>query len=98
MVEHTCNPITEEIEAGESEVQGYPGLHSEFKANLDYMKPCFKIKTTTTKNKVKGPDELSPGSQPEMVEKELVPEGQGAGRVPPHPQFRSFLVQEFSWR
>lgn len=34
---HTCNPITEEREAGKSEVPGHPGLHRKFKASLDYM-------------------------------------------------------------
>lgn len=63
MVGHTCNPITEEIEARESEVQGYPGLPGKFKASLDYMSSCFK-------NKEEGPEKLSPGSQAEMVGKE----------------------------
>lgn len=31
---HTCNPSTEEVQAGESEVQGC----NEFKASLGYMK------------------------------------------------------------
>lgn len=95
MVGHTCNPITEAIEARELEVQGYPGLPGKFKASLDYMCSCFK-------NKEEGPDKLSPGSQAEMVGKELVPEGQGAGwgsPLPPSlPLFISFLTQEFSWR
>jgi hypothetical protein len=34
MVVHVCNPNTKEAEAGESQVQGQPGLHREFKASL----------------------------------------------------------------
>jgi hypothetical protein len=30
MVAHTCNPSTQEAETGESQVQGHPGLHSQF--------------------------------------------------------------------
>lgn len=32
MVGHTCHPRTGEVEAGKREVQGQPGLHSEFMA------------------------------------------------------------------
>lgn len=35
---HTCNPSTEEVQAGESEVQGCLQLCNEFKASLGYMK------------------------------------------------------------
>lgn len=34
---HICNPSTEEVEAGGSEVQG-PGLLNEFTISLDYMR------------------------------------------------------------
>jgi hypothetical protein len=37
MVVHTCNPSTQEDEAGESQIQGQAGLHSKFKANLGYV-------------------------------------------------------------
>jgi hypothetical protein len=41
MVAHTCDPSTEEAEAGEED--------HKFKANLDYnTRPCLK-RTTTTK-------------------------------------------------
>jgi hypothetical protein len=35
MVVHIYNPGTREAEVGGSRVQGQPGLHSEFKANLN---------------------------------------------------------------
>lgn len=35
---HTCNPSTEEVQAGESEVQVCLQLCNEFKASLGYMK------------------------------------------------------------
>lgn len=43
MVAHVCHPSTWEAEVGESlQVQGQPGLHSEFKASLTYIKrPCL---------------------------------------------------------
>jgi hypothetical protein len=36
MVVHTCDPSTQEVEAGGSEVQGYSQLHKEFDAALIY--------------------------------------------------------------
>jgi hypothetical protein len=37
-----CFSSTHEVTAGQSEVQGHPQLHSEFKASLGYMSTCFK--------------------------------------------------------
>ena len=37
------NPTTWQVEAGGSEVQGHPQLHSKFKASLGYMKPSFSL-------------------------------------------------------
>lgn len=34
-----CYPSTWEGEPARSEAQGYPLLHREFQANLDYMRP-----------------------------------------------------------
>jgi hypothetical protein len=36
MLAHTCNPITREAETKGLTVQGQPGVHSKFQANLDY--------------------------------------------------------------
>lgn len=38
-----CYPTIKEIKAGESEVQGYPWLHSKSETSMDYMKPYLKI-------------------------------------------------------
>ena len=46
-VVHTCNPSTWQVLAGRSGVQGYPQLHSEFKASLDNMNPCLRKSTLT---------------------------------------------------
>lgn len=35
METHACNPSTEEVEAGDSEVQDPPQLQNEFEASLD---------------------------------------------------------------
>lgn len=40
---HTCSPNTREVEAGDSEVQDYPELDSEFEARLN-QPPCLKQK------------------------------------------------------
>lgn len=47
MVTHTCYPSTremEEVEAGGSDIQGYPWLYSEYKTSLGYthVHPLFK--------------------------------------------------------
>lgn len=36
----TCNSSTNEVEAGESWVQGHPQIHMEFEASLSYLRPC----------------------------------------------------------
>lgn len=41
------------MEAGRSELQSYPQLHSEFKASLGYMRSCLREKKTKTKTKAK---------------------------------------------
>lgn len=38
MVAHTCNLSTGKPEAGGSQVQSQPELHSEFEASLDFKK------------------------------------------------------------
>lgn len=55
MVTHTCDPsTTQEAEAGKSEVQHHPRLHSEFKASLGCVRPCVKqIKRRYTSNDLK---------------------------------------------
>lgn len=42
LVVHTCNSKTQELEAGESEIQEHIELHNESEASLGYMKPCLK--------------------------------------------------------
>jgi hypothetical protein len=46
---HTWSPSTQEAEAGGSEIQGQPGLHSKFKANLNYLVRSW-LKTNNNKN------------------------------------------------
>lgn len=41
-VVHICNPSTGEVEAGQSEVQGYLQVRGAFKASLAYMRPYLK--------------------------------------------------------
>ena len=36
---HACNPNTWEGEAGRSDIQSPPQLHSEFEVSLSYMRP-----------------------------------------------------------
>jgi hypothetical protein len=38
-----CNPSALQMEGAGSQVQGQPGLHTEFKANPSYIvRPCFQ--------------------------------------------------------
>jgi hypothetical protein len=37
MVAYKCNTSTWEAEAGGSQIQGHPSLHSEFEASLGYI-------------------------------------------------------------
>ena len=39
----TSPSILCEVEAGGSEVQGYPQTHSEFEASLGYMRPLVSL-------------------------------------------------------
>ena len=39
---HMCTPSTWKGKTGGSEVQGHPGLHSEFEASLSYLRPALK--------------------------------------------------------
>ena len=41
------------MEAGQSEVEGYPQLHSEFNVNLEYMKPHQERKGKRQREKEK---------------------------------------------
>jgi hypothetical protein len=41
---YTCKPRAPEVEAGRPELQGYPWLHTEFEASMEYTKPCLKKK------------------------------------------------------
>lgn len=43
--DHSCNPSTWELEAGDLEVQCYLQLHGEFKASLEYMRLLKNIHT-----------------------------------------------------
>lgn len=49
IVAHTYNHSTWGVEAGRSEVQGYPWLCSMFEARLGYMSPVSKTKAKPTK-------------------------------------------------
>lgn len=42
MVVHSCNSNTWDMEAERSRIQGYSCPHSQFEANLGYMRPCIK--------------------------------------------------------
>lgn len=39
-VVHVCDPKTAKVEAGRMEIQDDSQLCSEFKANLEFMRPC----------------------------------------------------------
>lgn len=41
---HACNPVTQEVEALRSGVQGHSQVHSKFKARLYYRRYCFNSK------------------------------------------------------
>lgn len=42
VIVHTCNPSTQDVKTGGSEVQVYPWLYnSKFWSSLRYMKPVF---------------------------------------------------------
>ena len=43
MVAHHYNNSTQEVEPGESEVQGPPQLHRELEVNLRHKKYCLKM-------------------------------------------------------
>jgi hypothetical protein len=48
MVVHSCNPSTQEVEAGGSQIRGQLGLHSKFQTSLGYIvRPCLQNKQTT---------------------------------------------------
>jgi hypothetical protein len=47
----TCNPITWEVVAKESGIQGHSLPHTKFKASLGYMKPFLKKKKKKKKKK-----------------------------------------------
>jgi hypothetical protein len=49
MVMHIYNPSTRKTEAGESQIQNQPGLHSKFEASLGY-KTLKKKKFFSYKN------------------------------------------------
>lgn len=44
---HTCNPTTQEAEAGKSQVEGQPELHSEFKTSTEDIVTPTQICTHT---------------------------------------------------
>jgi hypothetical protein len=48
MAIQACNPSIQQAEAGGSQVQGQPGVHSQFKASLGYtVRSVSKTKTKT---------------------------------------------------
>jgi hypothetical protein len=47
--QHTCDLSTKGVEAGESGVHSHLLLHSKFKANLNYVRPCLKTNKQTNK-------------------------------------------------
>lgn len=49
MMAHACNPSIQEVETGESEIQGHPQLQCKFKAIQCY--PGSDIQAGGTKNK-----------------------------------------------
>jgi fructosamine-3-kinase len=53
-VVHAYNPITAEVEVGESSVHGQLWLYSKFQDSLDYIaRPCFPTKNMTIKKKTR---------------------------------------------
>ena len=42
MVECVCNPVTEEVEVGRSEIQDHSQIESKSEASLGYMRPHLK--------------------------------------------------------
>jgi hypothetical protein len=42
MVERVCNPVTEEVEVGRSEIQDHSQIESKSEASLGYMRPRLK--------------------------------------------------------
>lgn len=55
------NPNTHEVKIGETRVPGHPWVHSQFEANLGYLRPCvtkkqtWKHTHTFVKTKIKTP-------------------------------------------
>jgi hypothetical protein len=84
---HICEPSTWEVEAGGSEVRGYPQLHSEFEASLGYIRACLK-----TGNKVRhGGTGCDPSTEEaEVSASELSP---GTQQVPGQPGLYETLSQ-----
>lgn len=50
MAVHACNPSTREVEAGGASGIHTPWLHTEFKINLCYRRPCLKTTNTSKRN------------------------------------------------
>lgn len=48
MVIHACNSRIQEVQAGESDVQGYPEVKGEFWGLLNDRRACLKINTQTS--------------------------------------------------
>ena len=44
---HICNPRTQEVEVGGSDIQGHSKIHNEFKAMLGYMRSCLQRKVNS---------------------------------------------------
>lgn len=42
VVLHACDPSTQEVDTGGSEVQGHPEPYNKHKASVGYMTPCLE--------------------------------------------------------
>jgi hypothetical protein len=72
--ESIYNPSTWEAEAGKSQIGGQPGLHSNFKASLDYIaRSCLKKPTERERRKERkregGKEERKKGRRRKETEK-----------------------------
>lgn len=62
---HACNPNTWEGEAGRSDIQSPPQLHSEFEVSLSYMRP--RLKKEKPKKKIRDHHTVNDSACPSLA-------------------------------